>query len=425
MFSFPCVFARRCCAAFILYLAFNVAFAEPPLLLGLNDAVRLAETQAPQLAAQQSAIRAAQSEAIRAPELPDPQLIVGIDNLPVNTSDQFSLRRDSMTMRKVGFAQAFPRKEKRRLRGEHAEAIVDTESARLTAQSLDVRRKTALAWIDRYIVERERMLIESLRPELNLQARTTEAVFSGGSGHTADVLAAQSAQAQLDDRLDDVDRQISQAQATLTRWIGAEAAAQVLAEPPDFTTLSPSPARLLGHVGHHGALLPYAAMETSAQTDIALARAEKTPDWNLEVVYAQRGPSYANMLSVDVRIDLPLFASRRQDPGIAAKQAALEKIQAERADAERMHREDTEKSLAAWQTADKRVRRYETELLTLTDQRVQVALAAYRGGLGDIQPVLLARTAEIESRIAYVDQLRERARAWAELRFLLPEGDSP
>ncbi len=425
MFSFPCVFARRCCAAFILYLAFNVAFAEPPLLLGLNDAVRLAETQAPQLAAQQSAIRAAQSEAIRAPELPDPQLIVGIDNLPVNTSDQFSLRRDSMTMRKVGFAQAFPRKEKRRLRGEHAEAIVDTESARLTAQSLDVRRQTALAWIDRYIVERERMLIESLRPELNLQARTTEAVFSGGSGHAADVLAAQSAQAQLDDRLDDVDRQISQAQATLTRWIGAEAAAQVLAEPPDFTTLSPSPARLLGHVGHHGALLPYAAMETSAQTDIALARAEKTPDWNLEVVYAQRGPSYANMLSVDVRIDLPLFASRRQDPGIAAKQAALEKIQAERADAERMHREDTEKSLAAWQTADKRVRRYETELLTLTDQRVQVALAAYRGGLGDIQPVLLARTAEIESRIAYVDQLRERARAWAELRFLLPEGDSP
>jgi len=425
MFLFPSVLARRWRVAFILFFGFNLAFAEQPQLLGLNDAVRLAETQAPQLAAQQSAIRAAQSEAIRAPELPDPQLIVGMDNLPVNTSDQFSLTRDSMTMRKVGFAQAFPRKEKRRLRGEHAEAVVETESARLTAQSLDVRRQTAQAWIDRYIAERERSLIESLRPELNLQARTTEAIFSGGSGHATDVLAAQSAQAQLDDRLDDVDRQIAQAQATLTRWIGAEAAARPLDEPPDFTTLSQSPAHLLDHIGRHGALLPYAAMETSAQTNIALARVEKTPDWALEVVYAQRGPLYSNMLSVDVRIDLPLFASRRQDPGIAAKQAELEKIQAERADAERMHRENTEKTLAAWQAADKRVRRYESALLTLTDQRVQVALAAYRGGQGDIQPVLSARTAEIESRIAYVDQLRERARAWAELRFLLPEGDSP
>jgi cobalt-zinc-cadmium efflux system outer membrane protein len=403
----------------------GVAPAETPEPLGLNDAVGLAEAQAPQLAAQQAAISAAGAEAVRAPELPDPQLIAGIDNLPVDTADRFNLTHDFMTMRKIGVVQAFPRKEKRRLRGERAEAKVATETARLTAQSLDVSRQTALAWVDRYVAERERSLIETLRPELDVQARTAEAVFRGGTGHAADVLAAQSAKAQLEDRLDDVDRQSAQAEVTLARWIGAEAAARPLGEPPDFTTLPQSPARLLEHVGHHGALLPYAAMETEAEADIALARVEKKPDWSLEVAYAQRGPDFSNMLTVEVHVDLPLFAAHRQDPHIAAKQAELEKVQAERANAERMHREDTAKTLAAWQAADKRAHRYEKELLPLAEQRAQVALAAYGGGQGDIQPVLSARTAEIESRLAYGDQLHERARAWAELRFLLPEEDSP
>ena len=260
---------------------------------------------------------------------------------------------------------------------------------------------------------------------LGAQARTAQAIFRGGTGSAADVLAAQAAKVQLDDRLDDIDRQIAQARATLARWIGAEASARPLADPPDFTILPLPAAVLLEHIGRHAALLPYAALETAAATDIALARAEKKPDWSLEVAYAQRGPDFSNMLSVEVRVDLPLFAAHRQDPEIAARQARLDKIQAERADAERMHRENTEKTLAAWHAADKRIQRYEQELLQLADQRAKVALEAYGGGgQGDIQPVLSARTAEIESRLAYVDQLRERARTWAELRFLLPEEGS-
>ena len=402
----------------------TVAHAQSSTPLGMDEVVRLAEAQAPQLAAQQAAISAAESEAVRAPELPDPQLVAGVDNLPVDGANRYSLTRDFMTMRKIGVMQEFPRKEKRRLRGERAEAEVEAETARLTAQSLDVRRQAAQAWIDLYAMEREHSLIESLRPELEAQERTAEAVLRGGTGHAADVLAAQAAKVKLDDRLDDIDRQIAQAQATLARWIGADAAARPLADPPDFAVLPQSPAVLLEHIGRHGALLPYAGMESAAVADIALARAEKKPDWSLEVAYAQRGPAFSNMLSVEVHVDLPLFPTHRQDPEIAAKRALLDKIQAERADAERMHRQDTAKTLAAWQAADKRVQRYEKELLTLVDQRAHVALAAYGGGEGDIQPVLLARTDEIEARLAYVDQLRERGRDWAELRFLLPEESS-
>ena len=413
--------------ALFLVLAFGAdpALANASEPLGLDDAVRLAVAQAPQLAAQQAAIRAAESEAIRAPALPDPQLIAGIDNLPLGGDERYSLTRDSMTMRKVGVMQEFPRKEKRRLRGERAEAEVDAESARLTAQSLDVRRQTAQAWIDRHVAERERSALDALRAELAAQTRIAEAVFRGSGGSAADVLAAQAAEVQLADRLDDVERLIAQAHASLARWIGPHAASRPLGEAPDFTSLPQPPAQLLEQTGRHAALLPYAAMQAAAETDIALARAEKKPDWSLEVAYAQRGPEFSDMLSVAVRIDLPLFAAHRQGPGIAAKRAQLDKVLAERADAERVQRADTASALAAWQGADKRVRRYENELLPLTEQRTRVALAAYGGGRGDIQPVLAARTAQIESRLAYVDQLRERAREWAELRYLLPEEDAP
>jgi outer membrane protein TolC len=416
---------RRWLAVPALVASLSVGAELPDSPLSLTDAIDLATQRAPQLAARQAAIAAAESEAVRAPELPDPKLVAGIDNLPVDTRDRFSLTRDFMTMRKIGVVQDFPRKEKRRLRGERAQAEVGTETARLTAETLDVRRQVAEAWIDRYAADREHALIETLRPEVDAEVRASEAVFRGGRGSAADVLAAQSARAELDDRLDDIDRTITQAEASLARWIGAEDAARPLAEPPDFTSLPHAPATLLEHIARHGSVLPYAAMETAAETEVALARAEKKPDWSLEVAYAQRGPEFSNMLSVEVRVDLPLFASHRQDPGIAAKQAELEKIQAEREDIERMHREATAKTLAAWQSADKRIRRYEDALLPLAEQRAKAALAAYGGGQGDIQSMLSARTAEIEFRIAYVDQLRERARSWAELRFLLPDEKAP
>ena len=393
--------------------------------LSLKDALTLAQDQAPQLAAQNAAVSAAQAQAVRAAELPDPQLIAGIDNLPVDTRDRFSLTRDFMTMRKIGVMQVFTRKEKRELRGERAADEIDKESALLTANQLDVRRQTALAWIELSIAECERDLLVELGGEMALQIAAAKARLQGGTGTASDVLAAQGARAQLDDRLDDADRQIAQARATLARWIGPSAAARALAKPPDFTTLPQSPAALLEHVGHHASLLPYDAMEAMAQTDVALARAEKKPDWSIEVAYAQRGPEFSNMLSIEARIDLPLFATHRQDPEIAAKAAEWEKVRAEREDAIRMHREETAHSLAAWQSACKRAARFEKEILTLAHDRATVALAAYRGGRGDLQPVLAARSAEIDSRLAYVEQLKARDRAWAELAYLLPTENRP
>ena len=157
---------------------------------------------------------------------------------------------------------------------------------------------------------------------------------------------------------------------------------------------------------------------------MALARAEKSPDWSVEVTYAQRGPSYSNMMTVEFRVGLPLFATHRQDPAIAAKVALLDRVRAEREDVMRVHREETSKALAAWTTAQKRLKRTENEWLPLANERADVALAAYRAG-GDLQAVIAARTAQVDARIAYVTQLGDLARAWTALNYLLPAKEQP
>jgi outer membrane protein TolC len=87
-----------------------------------------------------------------------------------------------------------------------------------------------------------------------------------------------------------------------------------------------------------------------ADTDVRLAEAERRPDWSLEVAYAQRGPLYSNMVSIGVRIDLPIFEATRQNPKIASRLATAEQVRAQAEDARRAHLAEIRALLAEWQS---------------------------------------------------------------------------
>ncbi|MGH8122669.1 MAG: hypothetical protein ACREPT_07830, partial [Rudaea sp.] len=96
----PCLLFTRRAHGFIFAFAATVASAHASEPLGLLDAVRLAEAESPDVEAQQAAVTAAEDTIKPAGELPDPKLIVGVDNLPINTGSAFSVTQDFMTMRK-------------------------------------------------------------------------------------------------------------------------------------------------------------------------------------------------------------------------------------------------------------------------------------------------------------------------------------
>jgi len=69
--------------------------------------------------------------------------------------------------------------------------------------------------------------------------------------------------------------------------------------------------------------------------------------------------------------------------------------------------------------------RFEKLQLPLARERVGAALAAYRGGRGELALVLEARRAEAEARLGSLQVQLERARAWAKLNFLVPHEAQP
>ena len=106
--------------------------------VSLAEAVRRAVERAPLLDARRAQVEAAQQESRRAGALPDPMLMVGIDNLPVTGMDAFDTRVDDMTMKKIGLRQEFPARAKRAAqrtvalrRTNEAQAEVEAELGRL------------------------------------------------------------------------------------------------------------------------------------------------------------------------------------------------------------------------------------------------------------------------------------------------------
>lgn len=398
--------------------------ANSALSLSLAEAQRLAAADAPPVAAQQAVLTAARQGAIGAGEQADPKLIAGIDSLPLDGPDRYSVARDGMTIRKIGFMQDFAGGNKLKLRSERAEAEVQREAAMLAVTILTLRRDVALSWIERYFAERQVEVLKNLARETELQLATTQATLAGGKGLATDPLSARLAMAQLTDRLIDAERNVQRAQANLARWIGV-AAKQPLDAPPAFDQLAHRLSDITGNLEQHPQLAIFAPLQSMANGDMKLAAEARKPDWSLEVAYQQRGSSYSNMLAIGVRIDLPIFQSRRQDPAVAAKAAAAEQVRAQAEDARRAHAAEVDSMLADWNAARDRVQRYGSDLLPLARERTAVTLAAYQGGKAELAMVLEARKAEIEIRMNQLQAQADMARAWANLNNLLPDAKDP
>ena len=390
--------------------------------LSLQEAQALAVATAPQLHAQQAAIRAAQAAVGPASELPDPRLVAGVENLPVDGGDRFSLTRDFMTMRKIGVMQDFPRGEKRRLKGERAQAEARREEAMLASIAAKARRDAGVAWVDAWSAQEQLKLIAELEKEARLQVTAAEATLAGGRGSTAEPFAARLSLEQLGDRVIESRRLETRAREQLARWIGRHAD-RPLSAAPDLSRLTHDHATLVNRIESHPELLVYEPLQAIADLDVKLAEAAKTPDWSLEVAYAQRGPAYSNMLNIGVRVDLPIFEGRRQEPMIASKLAAAEQVRSQTEDARRMHLAEVRVFLTDWRAALERLEKFDKRQLPLAEERVKSALAGYSGGRSDLAQLLEAQRSRLDVAMTRLMAQTDAARAWVQLASLVPTGN--
>ncbi|MGF6165286.1 cobalt-zinc-cadmium efflux system outer membrane protein [Pseudomonas sp. 2725] len=386
--------------------------------LTLDEALRLAENNAPSLAAQDAKIQAASSAAIPAGELPDPKLLAGVQNYPIGGPDRWSINDDFMTMQMVGVRQEMPNGDKRKARIEVANAAVARAAAERRVARLNVRQSTAVAWINSYSVERKDALFQELYKENRLLTDTVRARIAGGRAQPADAVTPRQEAARLAEQQDDLVLQRVQARAALKRWIGSAANDKPVGSLPQWPVDSSSYAHKLQH---HPELAAFAPMTREAQAKVREAESEKKSDWSWELDYQHRDRQFGDMVSVQLSWDLPLFPDSRQNPKIAAKQAELSQLEAEREALSREHTQQLENELADYERLNRAVSRNQESLLPLAREKVELSMASYRAGTGDLNAVVAARRELIEARLKQIDVEEQRALTSARLYFAYGE----
>jgi cobalt-zinc-cadmium efflux system outer membrane protein len=392
--------------------------------LTLEHAIDRALGEAPQVAASSAMLDGAQAVAPSAGRLPDPELLAGVDNFPIDSADRYSFTRDFMTMRKVGLMQSFPNTAKRRLQSERAQREIDVARGDLRKSRFDASHAVAEAWIGRAVAEQSLARLQALKPDVELQATAARAAFSSGRTTAAEALGTQTLVASINERLLALQQEAEMQRAELARWIGSDADLPLASLPTD-RELEHSPDALVAAVAEHAPLAPVVARLDAAKTDVDLARADKRPDWSAELSYAKRGPQFSDMVSLEFRVGLPLFTKHRQDPKIAEKRAAVRAQEAELDSEVRMHTAEVRAAVAQWRLGRERLQNYEKEILPLARDRSRAALASYGSGRAELRSTVEALTDEIEKQLDEVQLEGSVARAWVFLHLLHDSGTSP
>ena len=413
---------------FLIFLAGALGFcglvsgAQAPLTLA--EAQRRAIEHSLQIPAQDAAVTASREMAVAAGQLPDPVLRLGIENLPIDGPDQFSIGRDFMTMRRIGVMQEFTRSDKRQLRAERFEQEAQKSLAEKTALIAFTQRDAALAWLDRYYAEAMASVIVEQSKEVKLEILAAESAYRAGRGSQADVFAIHGVLAGLDDRTSEFNRRIATTKIGLARWIGDGADAPLDGKPA-IDSVRLDTGALDQELGHHPQIAILSRQIDVASAEARIAQANKKADWSVELSYSQRGSSYSNMVSIGVSVPLQWDQKKRQDRELGSRLAMVEQVRAQRDDMLRAHVAEVRSMVKEWENGRERLARYQNELIPLSGERTRAALAAYRGGKSNLTELLLARRSEIDLRLQSLQLEMETARLWAQLNYLFPEETDP
>ncbi len=380
----------------------------------------MAQARSEALQAQDAATRAAREMAVSAGRLPDPVLRLSMNNLPIEGPMRYSLTGERMTMRSVEVMQTFTGSEKRQARSVRYEREAEAASSMRSMQKAQLFSQTARAWLDRYFQEQMLVLLQRQREEASRVSEAVESAYRGGRNSQADVLAAHTAIARIDDRLHEVRAELTNAKALLQRWVG-EGVTQALGAPPRIDSVRLAEHQLGHEIDQHPDIAVMNARERVALAEADVARQEKSADWSWSLMYSKRGSQFGDMVSLGVSIPLQWDQARKQNRELSARLERVEQVRSEREEMRRAHLFEVQRLLANWRSNLTRLSDYDKTLIPLATERVQATEAAFRGGKAPLAAVLDAQRMVIDTQLERLRIEKQTAAWWAELEYLIPQ----
>lgn len=395
---------------------------------------------------QQNAIKA-MSVAVNT--LPDPKISIGLANLP---TDGFSFQQEGMTQAKVGISQVFPRGDTLSIKGEQ----LKLESESFVYQREDRAAKVAVTvgslWLDAYKAQESIVLINKNRALFEKLVDVAEASYSSALGKTRqqDIVRAQLELTRLEDRLDVLAQQKSHFDGMLSQWLSQftpEHNGQPIRSMKKTLQLQQIPlskqlpeialvnrkivlnktwlptSELARYIASHPSLVAIDKKIKATKIGIKMAEQKYKPEWGVNASYGYRdddllGNSRADLFSVGVSFDLPLFTDNKQDYEVKSATSSTEAIKTEKLILMR-------KLLASYASAKGRLLRlnnrqslYENKLLPQIHDEAEASLTAYTNDNGDFSEVVRSRIAVLNAEIDELTLKVEESKLILELNYM-------
>lgn len=391
-----------------------------PAALTLVEAEQRALSDEPGIVAAEARARSVAEKSVAAGALPDPQLRLGVMNLPVGSYD---FNQEPMTQKLIGVQQMFPPAAGRRAMREqldHQSKAFDQAAAARRRQVLQGVRN---AWLETYYWQQARQKVAENRELFGQLVKVTRTMYSVGRQNQQDMVRAELELSRVDDRLLDIDEQIRSSRAMLAQWIGAEAAVRPLSGGlPDwqgYDDIEVLRTKLL----QHPLLLKANAEIETADAGVDLARSRYKPMVGVDISYGQReddrfGNPRDDFVSAMVMLSVPLFTGNRQDKEL---NAAVHGRNASRNDRDMLLRDlkrQLDAAFARWQELRFRIALYDDTIIGQSRTQTQATLRAYQNGIGDFADVMRAYIADLNTQLEFIRLQVDRAKAYAQLAYL-------
>ena len=467
MFSFSFPVSARTIIASVITLSGLCAIspilqaADNKKVWSFNRTVTTAQKNDPWLTGNKHQQQAVEAMSNAASSMPDPKMSVALANLP---TDGFNFSQEGMTQLKVGITQMFPRGDSLTIKNQQLRIQSEAYPFQRSDREAKVAVTVGSLWLDAYNVQQSIILIEQNRSLFEQLADVAQASYSSTLGRTRqqDIVRAQLELTQLDDRLDSLAQQKNAYVGRLTQWLSTAFIAnttqvnmsevgqlqnmKLAKQLPQLDLLHKdlihsgsaranlksnelsnnhwlSVAELTQIFVKHPAIIALDKKILATKTGINLAEQAYQPEWAINASYGYRdddalGNNRADLFSVGVTFDLPLFTDNRQDMTVKSAVSATEAVKTEKILLLRQ-------LLGAFSSAQGRLSRlnnrktlYQTRLLPQIHDQAEASLTAYTNDDGDFSEVVRSRIAVLNAEIEQLKIAVEQQKIILELNYL-------
>jgi outer membrane protein TolC len=419
--------ARSSAIVALLNLSFcGLVLAEDNIsYLEFEQAVAIAQQNDPWLQANVLRENSLRSLSVSANTLPNPAVSVSLANLP---TDSWDFGQEAMSQFNVRVSQTIPRGDSRELRSAQLNVLSDQHPLQRLDRQAQVAMTTALLWLDIYraqqsiaLIKQDRGLFEQLVDVVNLN-------YSSATGQTRqqDLVRAQLELTSLDDRLTVLELNRRTAQARLSEWVGDLAYLDVAASLPEIpiTQADTAMESIEDRLVRHPKILALDERIRSSDLGVSLAEQEYKPMWSVNASYGYRdqdllGNSRADLFSVGIGFDLPLFTLSRQDKAVESAIFEREAILTDRHLALRELRAGYELATQRADLLEQRLNIYDSQLLEQMSEQAESSLNGYTNDDGDFAEVVRSYIAELNAQIERLSIAVDLNKSQVEINYYL------